>query len=162
MAENGGRGTFFEIGRQVDWTPAIAAAVAAGHSVQNHTYNHASLDTLTRPDFFGEVERTQTAILRATGRLPTCLRPPYGATDGTTFQMADELGLDVVLWTVDTQDWRLPGVEAIVNHILSHAAPGAVILMHDGGGDRSQTIEALRIVLPQLRAQGYVFEALCG
>ena len=130
--------------------------------VQNHTYNHASLDTLTRPDFFGEVERTQTAILRATGRLPTCLRPPYGATDGTTFQMADELGLDVVLWTVDTQDWRLPGVEAIVNHILSHAAPGAVILMHDGGGDRSQTIEALRIVLPQLRAQGYVFEALCG
>lgn len=162
MAENGGRGTFFAIGRQVDWTPAIAAAVAAGHSVQNHTYNHAALDTLTRPDYFGEVERTQTAILGATGRLPTCLRPPYGATDGTTFQMADELGLDVVLWTVDTQDWRLPGVEAIVSHILSHAAPGAVILMHDGGGDRSQTIEALRIVLPQLRTQGYVFEALCG
>jgi peptidoglycan/xylan/chitin deacetylase (PgdA/CDA1 family) len=76
--------------------------------------------------------------------------------------MAGELGLDVVLWTVDTQDWMRPGAEAIANHILSNAAPGAIILMHDGGGDRTQTIEALRIALPQLRAQGYVFEALCG
>ncbi len=162
MAENGGRGTFFNIGRQVNWTPALVASVATGHSVQNHTYNHTSLDTVTRADFFSEVEQTQRAILQATGVLPTCLRPPYGATDATTYQMAGELGLDVSLWTVDTQDWMRPGVDAIVNHILGNASPGAIILMHDGGGDRAQTIEALRVVLPQLRARGYVFEALCG
>lgn len=159
---NNGRGTFFAIGRQVDWTPQITASVSGDHSVQNHTYNHAALDTLSRTDFFNEVEKTQVAIQQATGILPTCLRPPYGATDDTTFQMAAELGLDIVLWTVDTQDWRMPGVDAIVNHILTNAAPGAIILMHDGGGDRTQTIEALQIALPQLRQQGYVFEALCG
>lgn len=162
MTDNGGRGTFFAIGRQVDWTPQIAATVARNHTVQNHTYNHAALDTLSRPDFFNEVEQTQNAILQATNTLPTCLRPPYGATDGTTFQMAAELGLDVVLWTVDTQDWMMPGVDAIVDHIMTNATPGAIILMHDGGGDRTQTIEALRIALPRLRQQGYVFEALCG
>lgn len=162
MEQNGGRATFFEIGGQVDWTPEISAAVATNHSVQNHTYNHASLDTLGHEAFFNEVERTQVAIQGATSVLPTCLRPPYGATDETTYQMAAELGLDVVLWTVDTQDWRMPGVDAIVNHILQNASPGAIFLMHDGGGDRSQTIEALEIVLPQLRQQGYTFEALCG
>lgn len=162
MEQYGGRATFFEIGGQVDWTPEISAAIASNHSVQNHTYNHASLDTLSREEFFNEVERTQVAIQAATGVLPTCLRPPYGATDETTYQMAGELGLDVVLWTVDTQDWRMPGVDAIVNHILQNASPGAIFLMHDGGGDRSQTIEALEIVLPQLRQQGYTFEALCG
>jgi peptidoglycan/xylan/chitin deacetylase (PgdA/CDA1 family) len=162
MAENGGRATFFAIGRQVSWTPEIAASLVPAHSVQNHTYNHASLDGISRSAFFSEVEQTQVVIQQTTGQLPTCLRPPYGATDGATTQMAAELGLDVVLWTVDTQDWMRPGVEAIVAEIMNHAAPGAIILMHDGGGERDQTLEALRIALPQLRAQGYVFEALCG
>jgi peptidoglycan/xylan/chitin deacetylase (PgdA/CDA1 family) len=107
------------------------------------------------------VEQTQIAIQQATGILPTCLRPPYGATDPTTFQMAEELGLDITLWTIDTQDWRRPGTEAIVEHILDSVVPGAIILMHDGGGERSQTIAALEQVLPQLAAQGYVFERLC-
>lgn len=162
LAENGGRGTFFTIGRQVDWTPTIAAALVPANSVQNHTYNHNTLDGIGRTAFFSEAEQTQAAIQRATGQMPTCLRPPYGATDDTTRQMAAELGLDVVLWTVDTQDWMRPGVEAIVNEILTNARPGAIILMHDGGGERDQTLEALRIALPQLRAQGYVFQALCG
>lgn len=162
LAENGGRGTFFAIGRQVDWTPAIPAALVPAYSVQNHTYNYNTLDGIGRTAFFSEVEQTQAAIQRATGQMPTCLRPPYGATDGTTTQMAAELGLDVVLWTVDTQDWMRPGADAIVNEIMSNARPGAIILMHDGGGERDQTLAALRLALPQLRAQGYVFEALCG
>ncbi len=162
LEEHGGRGTFFAIGRQTAGTPAISGALVPAHSVQNHTYNHASLDGISRPDFFNEVEQTQFAIQQATGALPTCLRPPYGAMDGVTIQLAGELGLDIALWTIDTQDWRRPGVDAIVQEIMGNARPGAIILMHDGGGDRSQTVEALRLVLPQLRQQGYVFEALCG
>jgi peptidoglycan/xylan/chitin deacetylase (PgdA/CDA1 family) len=159
---NNARATFFNIGQQVTWSPEVPAAVSeGGHSVQNHTYDHQSLENAGHDVFYREVEQTQIAIQQATGILPTCLRPPYGATDPTTFQMAEELGLDIALWTIDTQDWRRPGTEAIVEHILDSVVPGAIILMHDGGGERSQTIAALEQVLPQLAAQGYVFERLC-
>jgi peptidoglycan/xylan/chitin deacetylase (PgdA/CDA1 family) len=65
--------------------------------------------------------------------------------------------MTIVLWNVDTQDWRRPGVDAISQHLLSHAEPGRIVLMHDGGGDRSQTIAALKVALPKLQEQGYAF-----
>ncbi len=158
----GGLGTFFVIGQNVTALPATArAAFDGGHAVENHTYSHPSLDTLTPTQFFDEIERTQVAIQNATGHTPFCLRPPYGATNEQTFQLAAEMGLEVVLWSIDTQDWRRPGVEAIATHILESAFPGAIILMHDGGGDRSQSVAALQQVLPQLQQQGYVFNVLC-
>jgi peptidoglycan/xylan/chitin deacetylase (PgdA/CDA1 family) len=162
LEANGGRGTFFVIGRQVNWLPdLVREAVERGHSVQNHTYNHASLDAVDRSGFFSEVESTQNAIFAAADTWATCLRPPYGATDGFTFQLAGELGLDVVLWTLDTQDWTRPGTQVIVDYILANAQPGAIVLMHDGGGNRVQTLAALEAALPQLRRQGYVFASLC-
>lgn len=106
------------------------------------------------------------AILEAAGDLfgldrnVRYLRPPYGATDAGTYQMAAQEGFAIVLWTVDPQDWRRPGAEVISNHIIKRAYPGAIILSHDGGGDRSQTIEAYRIALPALQEQGYVFQTL--
>ena len=162
LQRNNAEATFFVIGQQVVWDPELTQQETLGeHSVQNHTYSHTALDTLERGAFYQEVEQTQIAVQQATGILPTCLRPPYGATDGTTIQQADELGLDIVLWTIDTQDWTRPGTEALVEYILDNAYPGAILLMHDGGGERSQTIAALEQVLPQLAAQGYVFERLC-
>ncbi|MBX3060037.1 MAG: polysaccharide deacetylase family protein [Anaerolineae bacterium] len=158
----GGLGTFFVIGQNVTALPTIAQATFdAGHAVENHTYSHPSLDTLTPTQFFDEIERTQVAIQNATGYTPFCLRPPYGATNDQTFQLAAEMGLEIVLWSIDTQDWRRPGVDAIANHILESAFPGAIILMHDGGGDRSQSVAALQQVLPLLQQQGYVFNVLC-
>jgi peptidoglycan/xylan/chitin deacetylase (PgdA/CDA1 family) len=162
LEKNDAEATFFVIGQQVVWDPELTQQeTLREHSVQNHTYSHAALDTLERGAFYQEVEQTQIAVQQATGILPTCLRPPYGATDGTTIQQAEELGLDIVLWTIDTQDWTRPGTEALVEYILDNVYPGAILLMHDGGGERSQTIAALDQVLPQLAAQGYVFERLC-
>ncbi len=162
LDQNNAQATFFVIGQQVEWAPELAQAeTQRGHSVQNHTYDHQSLDGLDQSGFYNEVERTQVIVEQATGILPTCLRPPYGATDPNTLANIDALGLDVVMWTVDTQDWTRPGTEALVNYILDNVYPGAILLMHDGGGERSQTIAALERVLPQLSAQGYVFERLC-
>jgi peptidoglycan/xylan/chitin deacetylase (PgdA/CDA1 family) len=84
------------------------------------------------------------------------VRPPRAATDDNTRQYAAELGMTVVPWNVDAQDWRRPGAQAIANPLLSHAKPGVIALMHDSGGDRSQTIKALRTALPQLQEQGRV------
>jgi peptidoglycan/xylan/chitin deacetylase (PgdA/CDA1 family) len=158
----GGKLTFFTIGQNVNALPDTAAvAYHDGHAVENHTYHHQSLDTLGATELFNEIENGQVAIQNATGHTPFCLRPPYGATDQAVFDQAAEMGLEIVLWNIDTQDWRLPGVDAIANHILESAYPGAVILMHDGGGDRSQSVAALQQVLPLLQQQGYVFNVLC-
>ena len=159
--------TFFNVGSNVKKHPELVRDCATGnHYIADHTWDHASLEGMSHEDFVDEVERTRQAILDAAGDLLNLdhtvryVRPPYGATDDNTRQYAAELGMAVVLWTVDTQDWRRPGTQAIVNHLLSHAKPGAIILMHDGGGDRSQTLAALKTALPQLVEQGYVFRNL--
>jgi peptidoglycan/xylan/chitin deacetylase (PgdA/CDA1 family) len=156
--------TFFNVGSNVKKHPELVRDCASqGHYIADHTWDHASLEGMSHEDFIDEVERTRQAILDAASDLLNLdhnvryVRPPYGATDDNTRQYAAELGMAVVLWNVDTQDWRRPGTQAIANHLLSHAKPGAIILMHDGGGDRSQTIAALKTVLPQLQEQGYVF-----
>ncbi len=167
LAEFNAKATFFVIGDQAQARPdLIRAAAAAGHYIANHTLDHADLTTLGYDGFFREVERTREILLAAAGDLFTLdrdvhyLRPPYGATDAFTRQYAADLGYAVVLWTVDPQDWRRPGAEQIAAHIIAHAGPGSIVLMHDGGGDRSQTVAALRTVLETFSAQGYIFRTI--
>lgn len=93
---------------------------------------------------------------------PGCLRPPYGEGDAFAKAYAAELGLRWVKWDVDPYDWRQPGTEAIVTRIMEKVQPGAVVLMHDGGGNRSQTVAALEPVLAQLSSEGYAFAAMCS
>ena len=158
--------TFFVLGASVTSYPELAARIVeAGHDAENHTFDHASLDRVDRATFIAEVEDTDQAIEEATGGLvdPTtsCLRPPYGAVDDQTNVLAAELGKDVILWDVDPQDWRRPGTAKIASHLIDNAHPGAVLLMHDGGGPRSQTVEALDVVLRELSTRGYTFDLLC-
>ena len=89
-----------------------------------------------------------------------CLRPPYGATDSFTRAYAAELGYALVLWDVDPRDWARPGVDEIVSAIREGSGPGKIILMHDGGGDRTQTVAALEQVLAELSDLGYAFKPL--
>ena len=163
------RGTFFTLGSQVDYSPdTTGLAAAAGHYQANHTYWHPNLTYLGQTQFNTEIQIAHDAIQRATngqdqdrGR-PLCLRPPYGAVNYYTESYASALGYELALWDVDPQDWRQPGAWQIANHIIAYSYPGAIILLHDGGGYRDQTQAALEIVLQSLSDQGYRFESLCS
>ena len=151
--------TFFVLGQLAARYPdLVAAEVKAGHSVANHTYGHQTLDKIGREAFLKEVQSTE-ATLGARGT--KCLRPPYGATDAYTRAYAAELGYSLIMWDIDTQDWSRPGASVISDTVLKEAFPGAIVLFHDGGGDRAQTVEALRSVLEGLSQKGYVFEPVC-
>ncbi len=151
--------TFFVVGRNAERFPdLLEAAHAGGHVLGNHTYNHRSLAGISAEDFAAEVQ--STADLLGAYAAP-CLRPPYGATDAFTRALAAEMGYAVILWNVDTLDWKQPGAEEIVATIVDQVYPGAIVLMHDGGGDREQTVAALETVLQELSAEGYTFQPIC-
>ncbi len=127
---------------------------AAGQVVGNHTGNHQRLTDL-------DAAAMRRAVL-AGPRGTTCLRPPYGSVDHRVRALAAQLGLSIVLWNVETDDWAKPGVASIEHHLLHDVRPGRTVILHDGGGDRSQTVAALRRALPVLAARGYRFEAVPG
>ncbi len=158
--------TFFVLGESATRYPEIVERmVAEGHQAENHTFDHVWLDRAPRDLFISQVTAADDALHAAAGgRVDpiACLRPPYAAMNEHTRDLAAELGKSVVLWSVDTQDWRRPGVGQIVSHVLSNVRPGSIVLMHDGGGDRSQTVGALGAILDGLAARGYTFGLLCN
>ncbi|GAB3965881.1 hypothetical protein GCM10029978_029710 [Actinoallomurus acanthiterrae] len=164
LARYGARATFFELGQNVTRHPSLTKKVVAqGGSVQNHTWSHPDLTRVSASVFRSQVRRTDRAIRAATGVTPECLRPPYGAVNHTVRARARALHKKVVLWTVDPQDWARPGTSAIVHRVLTHVHPGSVVLMHDGGGNRSQTVAALPEILKTLKKRGYTFRLIaCG
>ncbi|HET6740639.1 MAG TPA: polysaccharide deacetylase family protein [Kribbella sp.] len=161
LARFDAKATFFEVGENVRKHPELSKRIhAAGHSVQNHTWDHSDLRKLTPAKFQQEVASTDQAIRTATGSTPACLRPPYGGVSATVRQRAKAMGKDLVVWTVDSRDWTKPGTAAIVQHVLKNVHSGSVILMHDGGGNRTETVAALPAILKALKAQGYGFRTL--
>jgi peptidoglycan/xylan/chitin deacetylase (PgdA/CDA1 family) len=157
LAEHGVTATFCVIGCQIAANAGVVHdIVAADHAIANHTWNHADQSTLAYSAVVSQIERTNDA-LAGLGVHPQIYRAPYGNWSPTVFQACAAQGLRPVDWSVDPRDWSLPGVGAIVSNILQHTHTGSIILDHDGGGDRSQTVAALRIWLPHLLAQGYHF-----
>ena len=158
--------TFFVLGQSATRFPEIVERmVAAGHEAENHTFDHIWLDKAPRDLFVSQVNAADEALHAAAGARVdpiACLRPPYAAMNEHTRSLAAELGKSIVLWSVDTQDWRRPGPDQIASHVLSNVRPGAIILMHDGGGERSQTVAALDTVLDGLAGRGYAFGLLCS
>ena len=129
--------TFFVLGQSATRFPEIVERmVTAGHEAENHTFDHIWLDKAPRDLFVAQVTAADDALHAAAGgRVDpiACLRPPYAAMNEHTRGLAVELGKSIVLWSVDTQDWRRPGPDQIASHVLSNVRPGAIILMHDGG-----------------------------
>jgi peptidoglycan-N-acetylglucosamine deacetylase len=161
LAKYDAKATFFEVGQNVQKHPELTKRIhAAGHSVENHTWNHADLRKLSATAFRQQVMSTDQAIRTQIGSVPGCLRPPYGGVSATVRQRAKALGKDLVVWTVDSRDWTKPGTAAIVQRVVKNVHSGSVILMHDGGGNRSQTVAALPTILKTLKAQGYGFRTL--
>lgn len=157
------KATFFELGENATAHPELTKAVLKrGHALASHTWDHADMTTLSANALQSEIRHTSEALAKLAGKEMTCLRPPYGAVNDNVKAAIAGNDLTMWLWNIDPQDWNRPGVPAIVNNVVSNARPGAVSLMHDGGGDRSQSVAALRQILPRLAKQGYRFESLPG
>ena len=154
----GVKATFCMIGRNVRAYPDIARRVVAeGHALCNHTDSHARLDTLSAGAIEAEITMAGNSIEAATGVRPTLFRFPYGRTSPTASGIVGRLGLRVVPWNVDPSDYTRPGTDTIIARVARTVKPGSIVLMHDGGGDRSQTVAALTSLITSLRAAGYNF-----
>jgi peptidoglycan-N-acetylglucosamine deacetylase len=150
--------TFCLIGRNADAHPGLVEAIGdAGHEVANHTWTHAlPFTTLTTAQVHDEIHRTSD-LLAGLHIAPTYFRAPGGEWTPDILAEVKAAGLRPLDWSVDPRDWSRPGVPHIVDTILRQTRPGAIILDHDGGGNRQQTVDALTIALPRLIDAGYKF-----
>ncbi|MEO3974853.1 polysaccharide deacetylase family protein [Streptomyces sp. CAU 1734] len=154
------RATFFCVGLHVNALPDEVRRIRdAGHSLGNHTWSHPFLPDLTAEQFRLQIDRTSDAFERAVGEVPTLFRPPYGARTPESLGELLTGGPALALWDVDSWDWARPGPEKIAKTVLDHAQPGSLILMHDGGGDRRESVRALPAVIEGLLERGLGFVA---
>ena len=173
LAEQGVRATFFQCGSNVLRHPQIARRVhAAGHEIGNHTFSHPRLAprigwklNLRSPrEIFRELAETQDVLQRVVGVRPVLFRAPYGMRWYGLDAAQRRLGLLGVLWTVIGHDWEWPAGQ-IESHILDNVSPGGILCLHDGRDiqqsvDASQTLAALRRIVPALKERGYGFETV--
>jgi peptidoglycan/xylan/chitin deacetylase (PgdA/CDA1 family) len=149
---------FCVIGHWARLHPDLVQAIRAdGHSLCDHSETHPALDRLPGDQVAAQIGAPAEYCRLVTGTKPRFFRPPYGATSPAVIEIAHAQGLRVLQWSVDPQDWTRPGVGTIVTRVLRQVHPGAIVLLHDGGSDRSQTVAALPIIIAALRARGYGF-----
>ncbi|WP_425313129.1 polysaccharide deacetylase family protein [Paenibacillus mangrovi] len=155
------KATFFVVGKQVDKNPDLARRVVAeGHELGNHTYDHAYFNRRSSVESISsQLNRTQDAIFKATGKKSYLFRPPGGYYSDRMIDTCKKEGYLVVMWSwhQDTWDWNRPGVGKIVKKVLGNARNGDIVLMHDHVEGKSQTIDALKEILPELKKRGYRF-----
>jgi len=161
LASRNVKASFFMIGLNMARLPQHARAVkAAGHTIGNHSYSHPALGQLPYEAVERELRATNALAKKILGSTPQWFRPPRRSLSRAVFAAAQQENMRVVLWDVDPQDWRKPGERAIVSEVLRSTRAGSVILLHDGGGNRTQTVRALPIIIDVLQARGYVFVPL--
>ncbi len=153
------RATFCVVGQQAALHPGLVAAVAgAGHAVANHTHTHRFLASASPAQIRTEMGRATDAVTAATGgAAPTLFRAPGGEWSPEVLAECAAQGLRPLGWSVDPRDWARPGTKTIVRTLLGRTVPGSIILGHDGGGNRSQTVQALTVALPRLLDAGFRF-----
>ncbi|HEY4946365.1 MAG TPA: polysaccharide deacetylase family protein, partial [Acidimicrobiales bacterium] len=155
--------TFQIVGEQgAAWPNLLVQEAADGMTLTNHTWTHTDLTRLSPAAWPGEVDRTTSLITSVTGQQVKCLRPPYGNTDASVLSQLAQRSLGVLMWDVDPSDYLGPGATVIVDRVLSALHPGAIIGLHDGGGDRSQTVAALPAIISGIRAAGYTLVPVCN
>lgn len=154
-----GRGikaTFFVVGKNVEEYPDIVRRMAAeGHEVANHSWSHPALTKLGAEGFRKQIESTNDAIAKATGKRPVLMRPPYGATSAIlNRRLSEQYGLKVILWSVDPLDWKYRNSNRVFSYITQNTQPGSIILTHD---IHATTVAAMPATLDSLLAKGYKF-----
>jgi len=148
--------TFFEVGAMLQYFHASTSEIVAlGDPIGDHTELHRPMSELSKNDQRDELLDQAAAISQYGAPFPRLFRPPYGVYNATTLALLRKYGMLMVMWSVDSNDYLMPGVARIVKTVISGARPGAINLMHDAGGDREQTIAALPKIIRGLRARGY-------
>jgi peptidoglycan-N-acetylglucosamine deacetylase len=144
--------TFFEIGQETAGRAAVMKKILAqGNEIGNHSLHH-EFDPSSE-----SLDETNRLIRQATGFTPCDFRPPDGQVNSGLIDRAHALGLVTVNWDVDPRDWATPGTAAIASNVIHNAHNGSIVVMHDGGGDRSQTVGALPAILSHFEHRGYQF-----
>jgi peptidoglycan-N-acetylglucosamine deacetylase len=166
LARYGVPATFFVLGSASErWPDLVQAMAAGGHRVQNHSWTHPNLTSLSNDGILGQLSGTADVIESIVGYRPACWRPPYGAFDGRVDEMAGSLGFSRVMWNVAPNDYLRPPpgdmVANVVNRANALGGAGLVVVLHDGGGNRANTAAALPGMIEGLTAAGYSFVALC-
>jgi cellulose synthase/poly-beta-1,6-N-acetylglucosamine synthase-like glycosyltransferase/peptidoglycan/xylan/chitin deacetylase (PgdA/CDA1 family)/spore germination protein YaaH len=156
------KAAFFVVGVNAERYPSLVRRIVnEGHEIGNHTYYHPNLALCWPEHIRLELNATQLLLETITGRATTLFRPPYAADTGPTqlselapLKIAEDLNYLVVLENIDPQDWAKPGADIILRRVKQQRQDGSVILLHDAGGDRSQTVEALPRILEWLHTRG--------
>lgn len=148
------KATFFMLGRNAASNRSLVNSVRfGGHAIGNHSYTHPNFTQITPAEIVNEMQRTDQVIGRT-----RCMRPPYQAADETVRRVVAEQRKAISFADIDSNDWAEPGVDTIVSTVMSQARDGGVVLFHDGGGNRRQTVDALTAILGRLSSDGYRFE----
>ena len=149
--------TFFLSGPWTEKYPDVPRRIAAeGHELGSHGYQHINLSTLPFDGIKTEIMKAHSSIEKVTGRSPSLIRTPNGDFDNNVIKAAEECGYKVIQWGTDSLDWKNPGVDAIVQRVVTRAHSGDIILMH-ASDTCLQTTEALPQVIKELKAKGYRF-----
>lgn len=150
LKANGGVATFFVVGNRVNsYKKTLKQAYKMGCEIGNHSWDHSNLAKLGSSGIRSQISRTNKAVKAITGEAPTILRPPYGATSGTLRSLA---GMPLIIWSVDTLDWKTRSTSSTIASVKKYAKDGAIILMHD---IHKPTTDAAKTIIPWLVKQGY-------
>lgn len=150
------KGTFFILGNQVSGFPIpLQRVIADGNAVGSHSWNHSDFTTLSTGDLRDQLDEVNAALAAHQVPKPNLFRPPYGAFDDRVAAEAARKGMLTVLWDIDTNDYKQPGAQQMADDVVAQAQAGSVILMHDGGGPREQTVAALSLMIKGLRKKGF-------
>ncbi len=158
LEENQVKSTFFTVGKQIVRFPEVARMMAeSGQEIANHTYSHPYLDHISSDLLKSELEKADETIQQYTNTKPKLFRPPGGFYNNEIIKIAKEKGYKIILWswTQQTRDWVNPGTEYIIKKVLSNAKNGDIVIFHDCGGDRSQTVNALEPIILGLKEKGF-------
>jgi peptidoglycan-N-acetylglucosamine deacetylase len=140
----------------------LVEMIQEGFGLVNHTWDHVDLTATSAAGWVAEVDRTDYLLQSVTHRPADCLRPPYGYTNSSVVAQLAQRGLGEFMWDIDPSDYLLPGPSVIAQRVLGALHPGAVIILHDGGGNRSETVAALPAIINGVRSAGYSIVEVCG
>ncbi|MER2000667.1 MAG: polysaccharide deacetylase family protein [Lysinibacillus sp.] len=158
LEQHDAKGTFFIVGEHAEnHSQIVYRMYEEGHEIANHTYTHPF--TKSVPKIMQEIKQTDYTLFSITGYSPKLFRPVEGNYTDPLVEAVSKEGYKIVMWSwhQDTEDWKDPGVNTIVNKVINGIEEGNIVLFHDGGGNREQTVKAIEIILPKLKEQGYKF-----